>query len=238
MTDTPTLALKALKETLKTPIQDAESLVESLRACLGEIGLGEDSGATETKTDLGHIRRAVQRYLPSIQVQIPSEVYPTFHHALEDSQTRLLRQFFVPERATDPKRLAIGRSIALCSYLTIPSFLNASSTPPLPAPSRLFLLDILNHLARDYGIEEMYWAVRSSESAGKGKRKTGPQELMWEEVVKNLASVPAKSANAVGRWKSEGWAGELPERLEAKSVALLHGRGSDADELDLSSTTW
>ena len=189
-------------------------------------GQGDDSGIN-VNVDTEQVSRAVQRYLPSIQIQLLSEVYPDFHHALDESQLGLYRQFFVPDRTSNPEELGISRSIALTSYLIIPPFLNATHASGLPAPSRSFVIDILNRLGTEYNIDEMYWAVWASNNIdgeqgkgkGKGKGKTGPEELMWEEVVKSLASIPAKCANAVGTWKSEGWLGDLPARLEARSVA-------------------
>lgn len=220
MTDKSSRALKALREELRTSIPDVESLVESLERCLRDLGLGDNTGSD---VDLDQVRMAIQRYLPSIQIQLLSEVYPTFHHALDTHQLGLLGDFFIPNRSSSLGQLTISRSIALTSYLTIPPFLNASHTPSLPAPSRTFALDMLSHLAASYSIDEMYWAVWADGSdggqgKGKGKERAGPQELIWEEVVRGLASIPGKSANAIGRWKSEGWSGDLPEGLETKSV--------------------
>lgn len=228
MVDAPATALKALREALKSPIPDVDTLVECLRICLGDIGLDQgDESRINDIVDTEQVSRAIQRYLPSIQIQLLSEIYPAFYHALDQFQLALLGQLFVPERTSNPKELGISRSIALTSYLVIPPFLNASHTPGLPEPSRSFVLFILNRLRRGYNIDKMYWAVWASNDVdegkgkgkGKGKSKTGPQELMWEEVVKSLASVPAKCANATGSWKTEGWTGDLPGHLEARSAA-------------------
>jgi telomere length regulation protein len=243
MTDTPTRALKALRESLRTPIADVESLVECLEACLDDIGL---ASSTSAELDLHQIRRAIQRYLPSIQICLVSEVYPTFYHALDRDQLRLVERFFVENQSSDSRKLKISRSIALTSYLTIPSFLNASHTPPLPGPSRSFVLDILSRLRESYNIDELYWAVWASDSgsveqgAGQGrtKSKTGPSELIWEEVVRGLAGVPAKCANAVGRWKTEGWTGDLLAGLEAKSAVSDTDKWDSADEVDRSLIIW
>ena len=218
MTDTASTALKTLRETLRGTIGDVETLVECLRACLRDVGVGGTSGSVDLEPD--QVKRAIQRYLPSIQIQLLSDIYPTFHHALSEPHLRILEEFFVPSSTSHKQDVRLSSLIGLTSYLTLPPFLNAAHTPPLPAPTRSFLVDILRRLGARYSIDEMYWAIwsHSSKDKGKGKARTGPEDLMWEEVVKSLAGVPAKSANALGRWNSEGWVGELPVELEPRLV--------------------
>lgn len=233
MSDTPTRALKALRDRLKEPIPDVESLVEILETCWTDLDL--DLGLEGDKSEL--VRRGIQRYLPSIQIILLSEVYPTFQHALDDDQSRLLERFFcVPAPTGTTSVSKISRWIGLTSYLTLPPFLNASHTPSLPIPARSFILDILDQLGRSYNIDEMYHAVWTSTMSHDGgqRKRTGPQDLIWDEVVKSIAGVPAKSANAVGRWKAEGWIGDLPDGLDAKSVVsprIHDGVGADGQAI-------
>jgi telomere length regulation protein len=109
----------------------------------------------------------------------------------------------------------------------------------LPIPSRSFLLDILDRLSTGYSIDEVYWAVWStlgqgeaglSEEKGGNENGRGAQELLWEEATRSVVGIPAKCANAVGKWKSEAWAGEGPDGLVSKYV-LQENRLSHARSL-------
>lgn len=212
MTDTTAAqALKTLREGLRSEtVGDIDALVELLRTCLASL---HGAGADEPT------RKAIQRYLPSIQIQLVTTTIPTFYHALDDEQRSILSDLFVPARAgaDTAEQLRISRWIALTSYLTLPPFLNASSTPALPVPARTPVIDILASLAGEYGIDQMYWAVWGGVGGSPDEQQgKGEGELAWEEVNKSLASIPAKCANAVGRWSGEGWTGDMPVVLEPK----------------------
>jgi telomere length regulation protein len=211
--NTPSQALQHLRDTLRTTQPDIETLINLFSTCLDEIY--NEAGPSTSSSEPA--RKALQRFLPSIQIHILTSTVPNYLHALDDSQVEVLRSFFVPQR--EAAGIRISRWIALTSYLTLPPFLNAPSTtasiPDLPIPSRTFLLEILDRLNVEYGIDEMYWAVWSGvEEREKGR--LGPEELIWEEVTRGLAVIPAKAANAVGRWKSDGWIGDIQERLHPR----------------------
>jgi telomere length regulation protein len=76
-------------------------------------------------------------------------------------------------------------------------------------------LAVFDRLSGDYGIEEVYWAVWAGND-DQEKGRSAAEELNWEEAARSVVSIPAKAANAVGRWKSENWSGELPDGLMAK----------------------
>jgi telomere length regulation protein len=211
--NTPSQALQHLRDTLRTTQPDIETLINLLSTCLNEIY--NDAGPSISSSEPA--RKALQRFLPSIQIHILTNTVPNYLHTLDEPQVEVLRSFFVPQR--EAAGIRISRWIALTSYLTLPPFLNAPSTtasiPDLPIPSRTFLLEILDRLSGEYGIDEMYWAVWSGvEEREKGR--LGPEELIWEEVTRSLVGVPAKAANAVGRWRSDGWIGDIQERLHPR----------------------
>jgi len=217
--NTPSQALQHLRDTLRTTQPDIDTLINLLSTCLDE--LYNDAGPSTSSSEPA--RKALQRFLPSVQIHILTNTVPNYLHTLDDSQVEVLRSFFVPQR--DAAGIRISRWIALTSYLTLPPFLNAPSTtasiPELPVTSRTFLLEILDRLSGGYGIDEMYWAVWSGvEEREKGR--LGPEELIWEEVTRSLVGVPAKAANAVGRWKSDGWIGDIQERLHPRLVKSSH----------------
>jgi telomere length regulation protein len=208
--NTPSQALQNLRDTLRTTQPDVEALINLLSTCLDDLHntTGPSSSSSEPA------RKAIQRFLPSIQIHLLTHTIPNYLHTLEDTQLEVLKSFFVPKR--EAEGIQISRWIALTSYLTLPPFLNGpsttASTPELPIPSRQFLLSLLDRLSGEYGIEEVYWAVWSGVEAQE-KGRLGPEELVWEEVTRSLVGVPAKAANAVGRWSSGGWIGEVPGRL-------------------------
>ena len=208
--NTPSQALQHLRDTLRTTQPDIETLIDLLSTCLHDIY--NDAGPSTSTSEPA--RKALQRFLPSIQIHILTNTVPNYLHTLDDSQVEVLRSFFVPER--EAAGIRISRWMALTSYLTLPPFFNTplttASIPDLPIPSRTFLLDTLERLSGEYGIDELYWAVWSGVEE-KEKGRLGPEELIWEEATRSLVGVPAKAANAVGRWKSDGWIGEIQEKL-------------------------
>jgi telomere length regulation protein len=87
------------------------------------------------------------------------------------------------------------------------------------------LLNVLDRLSTGYSIDEVYWAVWStsgqgeagpSEEKGGNENGRGAQQLLWEEATRSVVGIPAKCANAVGKWKTEAWVGEVPDGLVSK----------------------
>lgn len=212
--DTPSRTLQDLRGVLRTETLGIEELIAHVSTCL-------DALFSSSGPSVQSIYSAIQRYLPSLQVQLLSQTIPHYLHALDGAQKDTLRALFAPSRQrTDPKGLYISRGIALVSYLTLPGFLNAAPVTSLPIPSRLFLLEVLERLG-DYEINDLYWAVWSEMGEEKGREgnrdtRQGGRELLWEEATRSAVAIPGKSTNAAGRWKSEGWTGDLPDRLSPK----------------------
>jgi telomere length regulation protein len=86
----------------------------------------------------------------------------------------------------------------------------------LPLPCRDHTLSILGRLAITHGIDDLYWSTWREGNEAEGSKDGGMRSLKWEEVVKAVTSLPAKVANAVGRWSSEGWKGFSPDELLPK----------------------
>jgi len=210
---TPTQALQRLRDTLRTTQLDIYALINTLSTCLDDLYQRGQAGPSSSDSE--PVRKAIQRFLPSIQIHLLTQTIPNYLHALDTDQVEVIRSFFAPKR--EAEGIQISRWIALTSYLTIPPFLNTTtsqSTPELPISSRVFLLDTLDRLVGGYGVEEVYWAVWSG--AGEEKGRLGPEDLTWEEASRSIVGVPAKAANALGRRKGDGWIGDLPERLVPK----------------------
>jgi telomere length regulation protein len=81
-------------------------------------------------------------------------------------------------------------------------------------------MDMLAAVVDTYSIDDLYWAIWGAqtqvETSSSGEKSDGVRTLRWEETVKALVGVPAKAANAVGRWKQEGWSGDVSKSLQPR----------------------
>ncbi|KAL1408560.1 telomere binding protein [Vanrija albida] len=193
--DDPAAALRSLRDALRAPPATAEDFTFALSTALDALGLSPTSIAAAPGAP-----RAIARALPTAQ-QALLACLPTFLPALDARARTLVDSLFVPLKRGDT--IAAGRAVALTSYLNLGAMLAPSPPSPLPAESRPFLLETLGHLATGYGLDDTYWACYAASA----------QPLMWADALRALASLPARAANAVGRWREAGWAGEVPPQL-------------------------
>ena len=220
-------ALKDLRETLRAPASesDVDSFAFQLSSTLEALCIQQTSIAPSRPDD---IIRAVQRHLTSAQLALLTHGVPTYFPALEARSRALLETFFIPPSNADPAILAISRAVILASYSTLthvissPSSSSPTSPIALPPQSREYVFQTLEKLSRQYNIDALYWGVWGqgwgsdgdipAESSNAGSMKT----LKWEEVVRAAISVPAKVANLWGKWKEEGWQGDVPASLRPR----------------------
>lgn len=115
-----------------------------------------------------------------------------------------MRGLFVPQKKVEG--LDIRRNIALVSYLTLPSYLNApkQGQPTLPKPMRSFLLSLLDALSTEFMLDDLYYSIFPNEGRTTKEGKDGVKTLQWEDVLRSIVSIPAKTGNAIGRWELEG----------------------------------
>lgn len=192
--DDPAQALKGLRDSLRSGISDADEYTFQLSSTLDSIGLGPMSVPSSNNEN------AIQRYLPSVQQGLLSTL-PTFLPALDGRGRKLLDTFFCPPPSAPTA--ATARQVALAAYLTLTAALAPAPPTPLPTEARELVLEMLADLAQTYGIDALYWATQG--------KKTSP--LLWEDAVRTSTSLPAKAANAVGRWKEGAWSGDVPPAL-------------------------
>jgi telomere length regulation protein len=208
-------ALRELRDALRSPIDDVATFTFLLSSTLNTIDLNPNPTSMQlvsSKIDAA-LTRAVSRQLPSIQVLLLTTHVPTFLPALDTRERQLLQAFFAPPRQS--ANLALRRAIALTTYSTLSSLLSTKSITPLPRESRSFVLDVLAELTQ-YGVGDVYWAVWSSPAGSESSKEASARSLEWESAVSALVGLPAKVGNAVGRWKAEGWMGDLPDALSSK----------------------
>ena len=208
--------LRDLRDALKSPVDDVDSLSFLLSSTLSALGLHSSSLISSSPTT-NHLK-SIRRYLPSIQISLLISIITTFQTALNDREQQLLRTFFVPTK--DTSNLALKRNIALTAYQTFSSLFSTKSITPLPRESREYVMDTSRQLAR-YGVSDLYWAVWSNgDGREEGSKEASARDLGWEEAVSTLVGLPAKVGNAVGRWKAEGWSNDIPNELVSKHVFI------------------
>ena len=212
MSNDPSQALRDLRDALRQCSPDVESLYFQLSTALQAVNCHPNSAPTE---DISSIIKALDRLLESIQQILITSVLPTFLQSLDERTADLLDRFFVPPKTAQAETLTIGRTIALKSYLTLSALLSKKPDDVMvPVPSRHWTLETLQKLSDTHGIDEIYWAVWGGSSVEGETSKNGAMRMLqWEEAVKSILSIPGKVANAVGRWKEEGWSGDIPESL-------------------------
>ncbi|CAK9783297.1 hypothetical protein CC85DRAFT_254315 [Cutaneotrichosporon oleaginosum] len=181
-------ALRDLRDALRAGVESLDDFVFRLSSALGELGISPSGiSMSISQTDTKALR-----YLPAVQAALLS-VLPTFLSALDARGRALLDAFFVPPPSP------ICNAVVLTSYMTLSSSLSASPPTPLPAESRAFVLETLTKLTTAYGIDALFWAARG--------------ELAWDDAVRAATSIPAKVANAIGRWRDAGWTIDVPPSL-------------------------
>jgi telomere length regulation protein len=214
--------LRELRDALRSPIEDVDGLSFLLSSTLSTLGLHPTS-LISSAPSIDYVK-SVSRYLPTIQVSLLTAIVPTFLPSLHDKDRQFLQTFFVPSK--ESSNLALRRNIALTSYQTLTSLLSTKSITLLPREARNYVLETIGQLAR-YSVSDLYWAVWSTGTGGEeGSKEASARELGWEEAISALVGLPAKVGNAVGRWKTEGWLGDLPEKLASRYVPGYFARKS------------
>lgn len=206
MSDDAAGALRGLRDALRTEgtITDADDFVFRLSEVLSLLGVdpgGRKVSLVMETTTTPETLKALRRHLPGVQQALVA-ASPTFLPALDPHGRAVLTAFFAPP----PTNLA-GPAVALSSYLSLTAMLAPNPPAPLPSEAREFLLTTLAIVVGTYGIDRLYTAVFG------GEDKEGVRTLAWEDALRAAASMPAKVANAVGRWKDEGWSGDVPDPL-------------------------
>ncbi|ORX40562.1 telomere length regulation protein-domain-containing protein [Kockovaella imperatae] len=217
-------SLKDLRNALRdaTSELDIDSFTFLLSSTLQNLSLHPTSVPPQ---NVSNTLKAIERYLGSVQHSLLTVALPTYLSALDVGARSLLDRFFVPPKIANPSSLALGRAIALVSYSSLLALVapvissNKERTTALPAQSREYVLHLLDVLGAEYGIDQLYWAIwgdttTSDHNVSAESSKSGNIKMhKWEETVRTAISIPAKVANAWGKWKSEGWAGDIPQGL-------------------------
>lgn len=195
-------SLKQLRDFLRLPTPSQEDLTFQISATLLALHIHPTSlpPSSIPSTDL----KALARYLPAVQNLLLQDVLPHFVSIFDDRSQELVRGLFVPQKKVEG--LDIRRNIALVSYLTLPSYLNApkQGQPTLSKAMRSFLLSLLDALSTEFMLDDLYYSIFPNEGRITKEGKDGVKTLQWEDALRSVVSIPAKTGNATGRWELEG----------------------------------
>ncbi|WVQ74259.1 hypothetical protein IAR50_003856 [Cryptococcus sp. DSM 104548] len=205
-------ALHHLRDFLRLPVQSADDLTFEISSTLSALQIHRTSVAPPSVTAADF--KAIERYLPAVQEALLQDVLPHFVGVLDGEALTSVKALFAPPRQVEG--LAIRRTIALSSYLTLPSYFNTpkAGETSLSKPMRAFLVSLLGDLASGYGIDDIFHAVFSN---GTKEGAEGMNRLRWEDALKSVVGIPSKVGNATGRWKIDDLDDvEVPPRLLAQ----------------------
>ena len=194
---------QTVKESWKSVTPDIESFLSLVKDTINLIGFNNDTWKDG--------QRDLKRYLPFIQIQLVTVHLPIFLSTLDQSDLEDVKCLFAPPKQVNG--LKRRRQVALVSYKTLPPLLAAKPIIQLPIESRRFLIDI-SHLLASYSISDAYRTIYGSdELQAEGSEEEGARRLEWEDVVGSLLSLPAKIANAAGRWDMDSSTSFIPDSL-------------------------
>jgi telomere length regulation protein len=164
---------------LQSPVTDLTTLRSLLSAPLECIGLLSPRFRRYNINPLEDGSFNISRHIPPIQRAILEHVVPTWETLLsEEGETALLEQYFCPDTFSFTSEAA--GEVTLLAYSSI-----------LSLPLTEYSIRLLARLSKEYPIDRLHVALFS--------QKSGPgQTISWEDCIRNIVSIPAKVANALG----------------------------------------
>jgi hypothetical protein len=200
------LSLQEVKAALKEPIADLAILQDHLSTIVERI----HSSPSDT---------AFEKSIAAIQVLLLENVLPTWSAVVEENKElrALLEECFAPraERTTNEsnRTTETGRRFLATAYSghqTLSSSLSSTKTGPQLLP---LIIHLTTTLVDRYSLSDLWTyafnPLKSSERGG---------AFVWEQAVKLVVAVPARTMNAYGRAREAGTA------VEVESVDRLNGR--------------
>ena len=193
---------------LKAQIPDLPTLLALVSGPLDSIGLLPPQYAQYNTEPLPEAVK-VSRHLPSIQRAIIENVIPTWEPALSQAKLMsLVEQCFIPDSFSYAKPVA--GEIAAHAYASV-----------LSLPLTSYSMTLLARLTKSYPLDRLHSCVFPHGDAHSSSTRS---IFEWEDVVKNLLSVPVRVANALegkGECPKELEQGPYFSRLSLRSEALL-----------------
>ncbi|KAF8270409.1 telomere length regulation protein-domain-containing protein [Lactarius quietus] len=210
---------------LKAPIPDLPTLLALVSSPLDTIGLLPPQYAQYNTAPLPAAIN-VSRHIPSIQRALLENVIPTWEPALSQAKLMsLVEQCFIPDAFSYAKPVA--GEVAAHAYATI-----------LSLPVTSYSMTLLARLTKSYPIDRLYSCVFPRGDAHSSSTRS---IFEWEDIVKNLLSVPARVANALegkGVCPRELEQGPYFSRLSLRSEALLWKLSQEQANENMPSVTY
>ena len=181
---------------LRAPVNDQDTLIQLLSACLKALGLSTDSGLSLPDEPLNP--KVLSRYIPEYQTAILENVVPHWEERLRESgNLYLVTEYFAP-------RAKASGTARMESILSAYSILTSHLTLQLS-------VDILVTLSREItpvGVfQYLLGNTDRSPSIDAAQR--------WSDFLKSMLSVPGRVANATESGKIV-----LPKDLETGYFVL------------------
>jgi len=195
--------IKQIITQLQRPIGSLKILLSFLTAPLDDLGILPPVFRKHNTDPLSAHSVNVRKHIPLIQHTLLDYIYPTWNTVLHDhtpDATLLLEQYFCPD--TFVNALPVSGCLALISYETL-----------LARRLGRDEIHLFQKLAKDYPIDRLWTAIFEEKSIL--NQRDGDtvhvlkKDLTWEDCVRDVVSVPAKVANAVG-----AAGGDVPSALE------------------------
>lgn len=177
--------ISSIIHALKSP-RDTSSLPALLTAPLKSIGLLPDAYDPNSISPLP-IQVIIPKHIPLIQQALLESIAPSWKISYNHL---LLEQCFCPTNV--PRNVAPVTEVVLLAYSTIVS-----------VPLTQFSVHLLQRLSVEYPIDTLFEAIFEQGILMRN-------ELVWEDLVRNMLSIPSRVANAFGA----SIKGAIPSNLE------------------------
>ena len=182
---------------LRGTLSSVDELLSLLSPVLGAFSLLDDRAdlsASASSDALPSSATLLKRQLGLIQATLVTHVWLTWSPALDAALPAIVfRRLFIP-----PQHSPFARQIALEAYSTLLVLLSTSAKgqdkargPLSHAPTLQLVAQLLADLATEYPLNEL--------AKGVFRDAKGEEELQrWTLLLRDLAAIPAKVANAAG----------------------------------------
>jgi telomere length regulation protein len=168
---------------LQSPVPDISELLTLLSTPLDSLGLLPPQYRKYNTRPLPATQGInISRHVPIIQQTLLEHIYPNWESSLAELKALpLLEQYFCPDVFSFAS--PVSANLVLLAYSTILSFALTEIS-----------IRLLVRLTDEYPVDRLHPSIfASSDDLAHPK-----QTLNWEEYIKNICSVPAKVANALG----------------------------------------
>ncbi len=201
--------IKEIITQLQRTIENVQALLSLLTAPLDSLGILPPQFRKYNTNPLAPHSVNVLKHIPPIQTALLEHILPTWDTVLrghKPNATHLVKQYFCPDSFVNA--LPVSGDLALKGYETI---LTGKLSPEG--------IKLLESITKDYPIDRLWTAVFGGTistlrtNSAQKDRDPAVRSLMWEDCVRDIVSIPAKVANAIGS-HGDGRKLDIPTLLE------------------------